>query len=84
MPGLTAEQKKKLDGLITEYGLSLQRTYDEQQNRKAMEATAQTLLIRPQHFRKLATAIWDGKRTLVEEDLGAQLDLFALYAGEEQ
>ena len=82
MSGLTAEQRQKLDGLITEYGLSLQRTYNERQNRKAMEEMAQTLLIKPQHFRKLATAIWNDKRELVKEDLDAQLDLFALYAGE--
>lgn len=79
MSGLTAEQRARLDGLITEYGSSLQRTYDERQNRKAMEAVAQTLLIKPQHFKKLATAIWDDKRELVQSDLDAQLDLFALY-----
>jgi hypothetical protein len=79
MSGLTVEQRQKLDELITEYGMSLQRTYDERQNRKEMEAMAQTLLIKPQHFKKLATAIWDDKRELVQSDLDAQLDLFALF-----
>lgn len=79
MSGLTAEQRARLDGLITEYGSSLQRTFNERERRKDMETIAQSLLIKPKHFRALATAIWRDKRELVQNDLDAQLDLFALY-----
>lgn len=83
MSGLTAEQKQKLDGLILEYGRSLTRTNDDKENRKAMEELAATLLIKPSHFRKLATAIWRDKRELEETDLSDQLALFSFYSGQE-
>ena len=43
MLGLTKDERKKLDGLLVEYGLSLTRQDDEKAKQKAMEEIAKVL-----------------------------------------
>lgn len=84
MSGLTAENRKKLDCLIAEYSLSLDKLYNEKALQKGMEETAkETLQIEPKHFRKLATAIWKDAWEATQKDIESQLDLFLLYAPSE-
>lgn len=80
MTGMTAENRKKLDGLIVEYGVCLDQLDGIKANKKAMEEMAKSALqIESKHFVKLATAIWKNSREAEQKDLEAQLDLFELY-----
>lgn len=79
MTGLTAEQKKTLDELIGQYGISLDRSEDESEIRKSIEEKSETLGIKKGHFRALAKAVWKGAREIARADLSDQLDLFELY-----
>lgn len=79
MTGLTAEQKKTLDELIGQYGISLDRSEDESEIRKSIEEKSETLGIKKGNFRALAKAVWKGTREIAMADLSDQLDLFDLY-----
>lgn len=79
MPGLTADQKKSLDELIGQYGISLDRSEDESEIRKSIEEKSETLGIKKGNFRALAKAVWKGTREIAMADLSDQLDLFDLY-----
>lgn len=80
MTGMTAENRKKLDGLIVEYGVCLDQLDGIKDKKKAMEEMAKSALqIESKHFVKLATAIWKNNREAEQKDLEAQLDLFELY-----
>ena len=79
MTGLTAEQKKTLDGLIAEYGQSLARIASESETKKAIEERAITLGIQVKNFRALAKACWNDAREIVRKELSDQIDLFDLY-----
>ena len=80
MLGLTKDERKKLDGLLVEYGLSLTRQDDEKAKQKAMEEIANvSLKIEPAHFKSLAKAIWKDARAQVQKGIETQLDLFLLY-----
>lgn len=80
MSGLTKDERKKLDGLLVEYGLSLTRQDDEKAKQKAMEEIAKvSLKIEPAHFKSLAKAIWKDARAQVQKGIETQLDLFLLY-----
>lgn len=80
MSGLTKDERKKLDGLLVEYGLSLTRQDDEKAKQKAMEEIAKvSLKIEPAHFKTLAKAIWKDTRAQAQKDIETQLDLFLLY-----
>lgn len=80
MTGMTAENRKKLDGLIVEYRVCLDQLDGIKARKKAMEEMAKSALqIESKHFVKLATAIWKNNREAEQKDLEAQLDLFELY-----
>ncbi len=80
MSGMTKEERKKLDWLLSEYGVSLDRMEDEKAKQKSMEKMAKmSLKIEPAHFKVLAKSIWKGTQAQAKEDIESQLDLFLLY-----
>lgn len=79
MPGLTVEQKKTLDELIGQYGISLDRSESESEIRKSIEEKSETLGIKKGNFRALAKAVWKGQQEAMRQDISDQLDLFELY-----
>lgn len=79
MTGLTAEQKKTLDELIGQYGISLDRSESESEIRKSIEEKSETLGIKKGNFRALAKAVWKGQQEAMRQDISDQLDLFELY-----
>ena len=80
MSGLTKENRKKLDDVLSEYCLSLTRIDNEQSQMKAMEELVKSQLnIDPKHFKTLAKALWRDEREKTQKDIEGQLDLFLLY-----
>lgn len=79
MTGLTAEQKKTLDELIGQYGISLDRSESESEIRKSIEEKSETLGIKKGNFRTLAKAVWKGQQEATRKDISDQLDLFEMY-----
>lgn len=79
MTGLTAEQKKTLDELIGQYGISLDRSESESEIRKSIEEKSETLGIKKGNFRALAKAVWKGQQEAMRQDISDQLDLFEMY-----
>ena len=79
MTGLTVEQKKTLDELVGQYGISLDRSESESEIRKSIEEKSETLGIKKNNFRALAKAVWKGQQEAMRKDISDQLDLFELY-----
>lgn len=79
MTGLTAEQKKTLDELIGQYGISLDRSENESEIRKSIEEKSETLGIDKKNFKLLVKAVWKNQRQAERDRISDQLDLFDLY-----
>jgi len=79
MTWLTVGQKKTLDELVGQYGISLDRSESESEIRKSIEEKSETLGIKKKNFRALAKAVWKGQQEAMRKDISDQLDLFELY-----